>query len=160
MDGAILYFNQLFIFETINYAEQPLWRSRFDNRTSAILDRQPVSKRYHRGILRFSLKPQNAPQKKPKPEKCSCDERKPIDLSVGSIRFVFTRPAEKIGKGYGVAVRRKVNRPDVVQRNVGKETYAREAAARKTPLEKSAASLILVSSPKGKPEIRLTLHLA
>ena len=121
MHGAILYFKQLFVFEAINYAEQPFWRSRFDNRTSAILDCQPVSKRYRRGILRFFLEPKNAPQKKPKPKKCSCDERKSIDLSAGSIRFVFTRPAEKIGKGYAVAVRRKVNCPNIMQRNVGKE---------------------------------------
>ena len=59
MDSAILYFNQLFVFEAINYAKQPLQHSRFDNRTSTILRRQPVSKRYCRGILRFSLKPEN-----------------------------------------------------------------------------------------------------
>ncbi len=74
MDGTILYFYQLFVFEAINYAKQPLWRSRFNNRTSTILGRQPFSKRYCRGILRFSLKPENAPQKKPKPEKRACHE--------------------------------------------------------------------------------------
>jgi len=64
VDSAILYFNQLFVFEAIDKAEQPLWRSRFDNRTSTILDRQPLSKRFYRGILRFSIKSKNAAEKK------------------------------------------------------------------------------------------------
>lgn len=64
MDSAILYFNQLFVFEAIHRPKQPLCRARFDNGTSTILDRQPVSKRYCRGILRFSLKAHRcAPEK-------------------------------------------------------------------------------------------------
>jgi len=90
MDGAILYFSQLFIFETINYAEQPLGRSRFDNRTSAILDRQPVSKRNHRGIFRFSLKPQNAPQKKPKPKSARAKSGNLL-ISASALSDLFSR---------------------------------------------------------------------
>ena len=85
MDSAILYFNQLFVFEAIDKPKQPFQHSRFDKRTSTILHRQPVSKRYCRGIRRLSLKPKNATQKKPKPEKCSCHERESTDLSFGLV---------------------------------------------------------------------------
>jgi len=36
-DGTILYFKELFVFETIDNAEQSFRRSRHDKRTSAIL---------------------------------------------------------------------------------------------------------------------------
>jgi hypothetical protein len=114
MDGTILYFKQLFVFETIDNAEQPFWRSRHDQRTSTILWRQAASKRGCHGIVRFGVKSKDASKKKPETDKRAGRGRKSVDSAL-------TRPAKKFRKRNAVAVRRQVNRPDVVQRDVGEK---------------------------------------
>jgi len=99
MDGTILYFKQLFVFETIDNAEQSFWRSRHDKRTSPILWREAISKGGCQGILRFGLKSKNASKKKPKTDKRTGHWRKSVDSAL-------TRPAKKFRKGNAVAVRR------------------------------------------------------
>ncbi len=118
MDGTILYFKQLFIFETIDYAEQSFWRSRRDRRASAILGRQTTSKRGRQSILRFSLKSKNAAKKKPKTEKRARHWRKSVHLCISFVEFILIRPAKKFRQGNTVAACRQVNRPNVVQRDV------------------------------------------
>ncbi len=118
VDGTILYFKQLFVFEAIDNAEQSFRSSRRDRRTSAILFRQATSKRGCQGIFRFSLKSKNASKKKTKTKKCAGSWRKFVDLCIRCVELILVRPAKKFSKGNAVAACRQVNRPDVVQRDV------------------------------------------
>lgn len=99
MDGTILYFEQLFVLEMIDNTEQPLRRSRSDQRTGTIRVRQAISKGGGQGILRFGLEPENASQKKPKTEKRMGYWRKSGASALISL-------AKKFSKGNASAVRR------------------------------------------------------
>src|SRR4029077_18692814 len=57
----------------------------------------------------------------PKTEKRAGHRRKSVDLSIGFVESVLTSPAKKFRESNAVAVLRQVNRPDVVQRDVGEK---------------------------------------
>jgi len=114
MHGTVLYFKQLFVFETIDNSEQSFWRSRDDRRTSTIFWRQAASKRGCQGVFRFGLKSKNASKEKSKTHKRAGQRRKFVDSPL-------TRTAKEFRKRNALAVHRQINRPDVVQRDAGEK---------------------------------------
>jgi len=107
MYGTIVYFKQLFVFETIDNAEQSFLRSNWDKRTSAILGRKAFCKRGCYGMPRLCLKSKNASKKESKTEERASHRWKPGD-------FTLIIPTKKFSKGDAATVRRQVHRPDVV----------------------------------------------
>src|ERR1700675_3988055 len=114
MDGAIVDFEQLFIFEAIDYAEESFGRSGRDGRTGMILGRQAACNRGDRGILWLGPEAKNASEKKAETEKGVGRWRKPVASAL-------RRAAEKFGEGNALAARGQVNGPDVVQRDAGEK---------------------------------------